>query len=102
MGTAAGRLYLRSSGAQWVTGRCQWYHTPYSCFSKRQEESTSRCLMCPCHGWLRPLRDTVALELIPVLTGVLQLEKENWFGALLHDFHTGLLQYLSFIANLFE
>lgn len=48
------------------------------------------------------LRVTAALELMPRLTGVLQLEKEKGFGALLYNFHTGLFQYLSFIANLFE
>lgn len=100
MGTGAGHLHL-SSGTQWVTGRCQWYHAPYNCFSKKQKESTSSFSVCPCYGWLRPLRVTAALELMPGLTGVLQLEKQKGFGAL-HNFHTGLFQYLSFIANLFE
>lgn len=53
-------------------------------------------------GPLRVTGVTAALELMPRLTGVLHLEKEKGFGALLYNFHTGLFQYLSFIANLFE
>lgn len=96
----AGHLYLSSSGTQWVTGRCQQHHAPYTCFSKR-EESTSKCSVHPCYGWLRSLRVIAALELMPGLSGALQLGKEKGVGAL-HYFHTGLLQCLSFITNLFE
>ena len=72
----AGHIHLSSSGTQWVTGRCQWYHAPYTCFSKR-EESASSSLVYLCYGWLRPLRVIAALDLMPGLSGALQLGKEK-------------------------
>lgn len=51
--------------------------------------------------WLLRVRVTAALELARGLSGLLQLEKEKGFGALLHKFHTGHFQCLSFITNLF-